>query len=389
MAKTNTGYSQGHRINPLTVPTPYHEGESMTSWLVRASLNQGCDPLTFTQYYWPDYRLWTQDVDRGFSQVNSDIQHDIEIMARIDTEVDVPATLIIFADNLGAEIKTQAAPIAWTQPLSKRNRTSQIGYPHCPECLEVGKNAYLKLSWRYSWVMYCTEHYLKLQSQCIYCDQPYQPQMLQAQARYLNRCHYCEQKLAVAAVSEIVHLLAYNFQQWAEQVWNVRQGWILEQQVSAGEWFNLVLFYVRLIRRAIKRPNHMFGLLLTYFGFKLDDEILETGATGLALDLLSIDDRVELFKRVYHLLEISPEQWLDGCAECGVSQNSFKWHKEFQVPAAFMPVFLQLPQKTKRSPQKQIQTINPKSSEAVKQSWARLQRKIKIREFYEQNLIRK
>lgn len=360
----------------------------MTSWLVRASLNQGCDPLTFTQYYWSDYRLWTQDVDRGFGHIDSDIQHDIEIMARMDTQVDVPATLIIFAAELGAELKTQAAPITWTQPLSKRNRTSQIGYPHCPECLDVGKNAYLKLSWRYSWVMYCTEHYLKLQSQCIYCDQPYQPQMLQAQARYLNRCHYCEKKLAVAAESENIQLLAYHFQQWAEQVWKVRQGWILEQQVSAGEWFCLVLFYIRLIRRAVKRPNHMFGLLLTYFGFKLDEELLEIGATGLSLDFLPIDDRIRLFKRAYYLMEISPEQWLDGCIAHGVSQNSFKWSKEFQVPSAFMPVFSKLPHKIKRSYQKQIETINPKSSEAVKQSWARLQRKIKMRELYEQNLNR-
>ena len=41
--------------------------ESLSSWLVRASLTHGCEPSMLTDWLWPGARIWTTDVDRGVS----------------------------------------------------------------------------------------------------------------------------------------------------------------------------------------------------------------------------------------------------------------------------------------------------------------------------------
>ena len=44
------------------------EDESLSSWLSRAALENGCDPLVLTGNVWPKWRVWTTDIDRGMSE---------------------------------------------------------------------------------------------------------------------------------------------------------------------------------------------------------------------------------------------------------------------------------------------------------------------------------
>jgi len=43
---------------------PMLPDEIISSWLVRAALAQGCDPMVLTGEIWPKWRIWTRDVDR-------------------------------------------------------------------------------------------------------------------------------------------------------------------------------------------------------------------------------------------------------------------------------------------------------------------------------------
>lgn len=49
------------RIKPL-------ENESLSSWLVRASLANHSTPSNIANYIWPGWRAWTRDIDRELSK---------------------------------------------------------------------------------------------------------------------------------------------------------------------------------------------------------------------------------------------------------------------------------------------------------------------------------
>ena len=86
MVKADPRFKKNHKISPLPIKTKFYEDESISSWMIRAALNQGCTPLTFTQYYWSQHRLWTHDLDKGFEHFDPNITLDISKLAKIDTE---------------------------------------------------------------------------------------------------------------------------------------------------------------------------------------------------------------------------------------------------------------------------------------------------------------
>ncbi|MGL6052732.1 MAG: TniQ family protein, partial [Aeromonas salmonicida] len=50
------------------VPVSLLPDELFSSWLTRAALAQGCDPLVLTGELWPRWRVWASDPDRGLSE---------------------------------------------------------------------------------------------------------------------------------------------------------------------------------------------------------------------------------------------------------------------------------------------------------------------------------
>ena len=63
-------WHQGTRIVSAqwSVVAPLLPDEIISSWLVRAALIQGCDPMTLTLTVWSKWRIWTQDADRFFNE---------------------------------------------------------------------------------------------------------------------------------------------------------------------------------------------------------------------------------------------------------------------------------------------------------------------------------
>lgn len=129
MSKTDQRATQNHRVKPLSFATPFLCGESLTSWLVRAALKHGCSPLTFTYYYWPKYRIWTYDVDKGFDHFDGQIRSDIAVLTGHNVDTFDAQTLIDFSEDTSVK-SDHKTPLLWTTPLSKRNRYSRLGYPY-------------------------------------------------------------------------------------------------------------------------------------------------------------------------------------------------------------------------------------------------------------------
>ena len=97
-------------------------------------------------------------------------------------------------------------------------------------------------------------------------------------------------------------------------------------------------------------------------------------------------ERIELFKLVSQLLQVSKEQWLKSGEIVGLTQNSFNWNKKTKIPKAFMPVYTRLKSNPKREYKQRERGNEPKSFETILMEWHRLKRKLEARDQYERHL---
>lgn len=383
MAKTHQRATQNLRVKPLTFATQLVKDESITSWLVRAALNQGCSPLTLTFWFWPEYRIWTFDVDKGFEHLDHNIHKDMAILARGIVEEFDEQTLVSFARET-ANSESRKISLAWTQPLSKRNRYSRVGYPYCPDCMTNNKGAYLKLKWRFTWSSCCSKHRRFLQTECSNCHLPYQPQLLTLEHGSINHCHACRSKIDKVVIEQKPSEAIYQFQIIADQVFNEKEGSVLGSMVDISDWFEYLSFLINMVRLAARNPDYMFGKLLCELGVDVKGILLPK--TALRFDFLPLEERVTLLEIAYYLFQIGCDDWVQSCQSLKVTQNSFQWSKGTVIPKAFCKVHDQLPRTQTRAYEAHSKVINPMSPDAVMASWHRLQRKIEMTKNYEKHL---
>lgn len=382
MSKTDQRPTQNYWVKPLSFATPFLYGESLTSWLIRAALKHGCSPLTFTYYYWPKYRLWTYDVDKGFDHFDGQIRSDIAVLTGHNVDTFDDQILIDFSEDTSVKSDNKT-PLLWTTPLSKRNRYSRLGYPYCPDCMSDDKKAYLRLQWRFTWSVCCTKHKTFLQVDCAHCNQPYQPQLLSVEQRFINCCHSCLSKIDKAISSITPSNTLKEFQELADQTFFSKQGVVLGQVVSMAQWFEYLLFLINLVRRGLHNPNYMFGKLLTVL--EVDTSALSLPKTALRFDYLPIEERAVLLECAYHLLKVDGDEWIKACLALNITQNSFQWSKYTVIPKAFSEVYDQLSCVPARRHKAQSEDMQPTSPKAVMAAWSRLKRKMQMREGYDKH----
>ena len=103
MVTTKKRNSHNYWIKPLTFSTPLLEGESIGSWIIRASLSRKCTLTTFMGFYWQhvDDRLDRYDFDKGFEHVKPDVHEDMAILAETTVDRFNKQTLTSFAKEQG------------------------------------------------------------------------------------------------------------------------------------------------------------------------------------------------------------------------------------------------------------------------------------------------
>lgn len=391
MVTPNQGFKTDN-LKPLFFRTPLLVGESITSWLMRASFRQGCSSLSFTNYYWEAYRLWTYDIDKGFNHIDRQIHNDMACLAETSVERFNKQTLTHFAEvtNTLSHAKNQSTQ--WILPLSKRNRKSIYGYFYCPICFITENIPHLKLHWRLSWYIYCDIHLILLEHKCPHCNSPYQPNLIPLEIKTLNYCHHCERPLTEDYIKNRL-MIDETYQLQCQSMTVLQEGKtvIFNQEIGIADWFELMLFYINIARKAAKTKdaNYMMYRLYVAMGINTDDmnvnaPRLEESDTGLIFDYLPVHERIRFMAYANMLMIVSLEQWLQACEQIKASQNSFYLHGHKRaIPKAFLPVFSQLPIKAGVIRKAKNTQIKPSSIESVKKSWQRLQRKMEGKTRYE------
>ncbi|HDR1344730.1 TPA: TniQ family protein [Pasteurella multocida] len=365
MDTANARLSQNYRVKAGVIHTLIHPNESISSWLIRAALDCGTDPLTFTGFYWEKHRLWTLDLDRGLDNIDPTIYDDIHTLS---TQVQLSEHSLfrrLYPINLDETLAK--GQVRWVIPRSARNRTHHIGQQYCPLCLD--ELPYLHNDWRLAWNFGCLKHNVILSDRCYHCGTLYQPHLLSAEKLYLNHCHQCGGKLEQGTIemscTEKMALQGIN------QVLEQNSGLCFGRKVSGKVWFDMLRYFLNLLRRAANKPNYVLAKFLD--NLQIDVSSVCSPKTGLSFEQLPLGERINLLVNAYQILGMEMDSIRGAIHYCGGTQKTFMFEQPpdfWQELIALAPVGLNKARKRATIQNKSITTINRR--------WERLKRKLHL-----------
>lgn len=357
---------------PWSIPAPLLPDESISSWLARAALTQGCDPLALTGAVWPGWRVWTVDVDRGLPQ-NRLV--GISKASGIPTEPFKQAATRWVAEQIVGHALPDSMTWPWILALGSRNRKRHGGQQYCPNCLVEPVRPYFRRHWRFAWHTCCELHGTLLLDRCHECGAPIEPHRLMAEDKHLARCARCKADLREARRTP-VSCGAMGFQHMADEALTDGGGAFDGRRIQTSDWFAVAVFFVGLVRQAARREKSKLALAVHSLGLNVTAKMMP--ATGLPLELLSTRERKVLFEAAFSLLLIKPDEMVEAFNKAGVTATALQ-SKRSQFPVAVKGMLADL-SGGKRRPRESSQkaSMRPRSKRAVMMAWARLQRKMQV-----------
>lgn len=374
MDSSYTWHSGSRVVTPVWVRSPaLMPDEILSSWLVRASLEQGCDPLVLTGSLWPKWRVWTLDIDR---QLETDRQASLAKVSGLSIEQLTAATLKPIISRIARSELHDQASWPWVLSLGSRNHKRRMGIQYCPLCLADDPKPYYRIQWRMAWHCFCDQHDCVLHDRCWYCMAPIEPHRLLAEDSDLAVCASCKTDLRLAPVQLPLSANVYLFQQTADKAFHEGSASALGLSMSTKEWFDIANFFVSFIRR-INRRKTRYGCM---------DRFLETTSLALPTDWflmpgeglgeLSLSDRQMMLAMVWHLMSFDQSEFTASLLESGVSWQGL-CEKGQHVP----PIIAELAQCLQKKEYKERDIRNqsppkPRSRQEVMRMMIRLQRKL-------------
>lgn len=360
-----------HRIAEIgIIPTPLLPDEILSSWLTRAALFQGCDPLVLTGTLWPGWRAWTRDLDRGLDNARLQV---LASVSGLDPAVLHTASLRPILATVISGSPDGLAIWPWVLTLGSRNRKRLGGLQYCPTCLAEDKKPYFRLQWRLAWHTCCEFHGIRLLDKCSQCGAPIEPHRLSATDGDIAVCATCKCDLRnTTALNPSKDAL--EFQRDADQTAKHRQGMYGRENLSSSEWFDLCRYFLTLLRKA---ASGRYERLLTMLNMlSVNIETLTPPVTGLAFELLPVSERSMLLERVCWLIKAGPDRYLNA-GRASFHAKSLLWDGRHHMPSCIETIAHTVSDAgVHNRRKKRIFIPKQRSKRSVLRMWARLQRKI-------------
>lgn len=351
-----------------TFNIPIHPDELLSSWLIRIALKHACSPLSLTGEIWPDFRSWTIDLDRNLPDKHL---NTLSVFSGVPSKSISNVLLKNYASCITMNNSLPRGHWPWILSIGSRNRKHSSGIQVCPECLNTS-DPYYKTQWRFAWHTICEVHKIPLIQRCPHCNTLINPVNLEYCDQVLSICYHCKRSLSSSKINHNIHPsmlnLALDFQQKADNVLLRKKVNYKSYKLSIQEWFQFYRFLINITRKlSIKQkintsPNKAFNSTSTL--------------TGLAIEMLSIQERLRLFSNTQKLLLMT---FSDLMLILNQSVSPSVLHDPKISMPNFLKQHLQHPQVSTRQTYSSNTTPTsippPKSPKQVKQKWARLMRK--------------
>lgn len=354
------------------IPVPVLPDEIISSWLVRAALAQGCDPLALTGVIWPKWRAWTQDTDRAIAEK---WLSQLALVSGISTKHFQAGTLQAVASCIQGGLPSCKAIWPWILALGARNTKRRSGQQYCPRCISTDTIPYFRLHWRFAWQTGCEWHNCALADRCWNCAAPIEPHRLRADACHIAICPTCKADLR-DAVAEQCSVNAMAFQREVDRVVHEQRGQIFGWPVTATAWLGVADFFVSLIRRANRSGTNGLMGLIDRMGISMP-QAMPTMA-GAALELLRVRDRQGLFEAAWFFLAADKGSFEHALKDSGITQQGL-CGKGVPVPSLVAGFAESLPNKpVSRRRRSTPGTTSPRPRHEVLRMMARLERRLEM-----------
>lgn len=354
------------------VCVPLLPDEIISSWLVRAALTQGCDPMVLTGDVWPKWRIWTQDADRFLDPGRIE---PLCAVSDITNEAMRAASLYPVASLIAGGNLPEKALWPWMLTLGARNTKRRSGLQYCPECLAESPMPYYRRQWRFAWHVGCEKHECALHDRCHVCDAPVEPHRLLAEDQQVSLCATCKADLRNASAN-LCPEGALAFQRMADHVVVNGQGLFQRNIIEVHQWFELASFFASLIRRASRSENEILTEFLQQLGVKLPEGL--PVIMGAGIEMLRTHDRQKLLDSLYPLMMAGQEQFELALKDSGIALQTF-CGKDEMLPKLLLEMTSDLPDKSRiRTSKPSRKLTGPRPQHEVMRMMARLQRKLEI-----------
>ena len=374
MVTSNTRNKRNQDLKPQwLVHVPFLSNELISSWLARAALTQGCDPLVLTGSILGKWRILTIDADRLHE---SQKLLPLANISGNSIEAFNQASLFHVAVKVCGGTPSDAV-WPWILAIGARNTKRSGGLQYCPRCLIEDNKPYYRQEWRFAWHTTCEKHLSHLLDCCPSCNSPIEPQRLEAKDGTLRICASCKSDLS-QSISQAASKHALGFQMMADLVVLDGTGEFHGQTLDIGEWFKLIDFFCSMIRRTNRSPSVLLCDFLSNFSVNTTTNL--PLASGAGVELLRTHERIALFESIYPLIVASKSHFEASALQSAITRQAF-CSKDETLPSVFLGLHSLLPDNSrKRGRSISRDKFKPRPRNQVIIMMARLQRKLKMTE---------
>lgn len=346
--------------------------ELLSSWLVRAALAHGCEPLSMTSSLWPDWRAWTMDIDR---RLDGNRLASLSMSSGLTTDEIGGMTLVPHLEGVVFPNGQAPALLPWVIAMGSRNRQHKMGVQCCPSCLHASE-PYFRWTWRLAWHTCCPLHQCELIANCPSCHTPIQFHRICAQAPHIGICFFCGFDLrSLDPPQASPHQLA--FQEMATHIFERGSiDWGSNSMSSVG-WFALTKMLLNLLRRSVARHTNSHSHMIDFVqSAGIDLASIQQPPTRFTIELLPADQRASLFAAVGHMLSLGSDELMALLKRSGVSRNTLI-DRDSSCPEDLMAWLHPLPETPAKRKNlcPRAPSQRPKSKAVVRYEWARLLRR--------------
>lgn len=351
------------------IPVPLLPDELFSSWLVRAALLHGCDPLVLTGSIWPKWRLWCTDFDRG---VPDNRLAKISRVAGISEHSFGSTSLRAVLTHITPQ-NLDGSTWPWLLALGSRNRHRHGGVQYCPVCLDCDRVPYYRMDWRFAWHTVCVQHKVVLKDSCYKCGAPIIFHMLTISNPHLYECANCGFDLRAVNVSEAPPG-ALTLQLSADTTVCKKQGNYSGHLMAAVDWFHLLSYFIEIFQIASRSKSSKLVKFLESFDISGSD--LFKSSTGLPFELLSVVDRMRYMDAANKLIACHVSHFYESAKLTRLNKSTL-CGRNTVVPGIISHLICDLPEVRHHGRERTVSTkLMPRSRSTVKAMMARLFRKL-------------